>query len=117
MLPAGTMSRSRKTFPPTENPEHGSCRALESTNKFPPPPLITGVNFSMKPSRSRNATQRITSSHLLRRKLGAILWRSPVASLMDLHLRNRHHELSAPLTNESILLHDFIFQIPRQNQQ
>src|SRR5213594_2949426 len=39
------------------------------------------------------------------------------ASLMNLHLRNRHNELPAPLANKRILLDDFVFQIPRKNQQ
>src|SRR6266581_5979607 len=38
-------------------------------------------------------------------------------SSADSRIWNRNNELSAPLSNKSHLLHDFISQIPRQNQE
>src|SRR2546429_506958 len=35
---------------------------------------------------------------------------------IDPHLRDRHHQLAAPLANIRQLLADFLFQIPRQDQ-
>src|SRR5438309_2155356 len=35
--------------------------------------------------------------------------------LVNGHFGNRHHETSAPLANVLQLLHDFVFQIPREN--
>src|SRR2546421_2807524 len=38
-------------------------------------------------------------------------------SQVDLDFRDRHNELASPIPNECILLHDFLFEIPRQNEQ
>src|SRR2546430_14220259 len=38
-------------------------------------------------------------------------------SRVNLDFRDRHNELASPIPNECILLHDFLFEIPRQNQQ
>src|SRR5260370_2232191 len=40
-----------------------------------------------------------------------------VRSRVNLNLRDRHDELASPIPNACILLHDFLFEIPRQDQQ
>src|ERR1700730_4909350 len=38
-------------------------------------------------------------------------------SRVNLYFRDRHNELAAPVPNECVLLHDFLLEIPRENEQ
>src|SRR6266853_2431429 len=101
-----------------------------SRNRIPSPPQNMTTFICVTPSLiERPANHRISRHHPYRNftfrriqrehcaSLSRGQWSSSGASLMNLHLRNRHNKFPAPLANKRILLDDFVFQIPWEDEQ